>query len=889
MKQYDKEQSEVIRFRGGRALVLGAPGCGKTDILSVRVLVAHTQYGIPYSDMLCITFTNRASREMKQRIGETVGTKALGELFVGNLHRFCIRFLFDNEIVPLDACIIDDVDQEEIVREVTGQQDLQSYDIGPICDCASRDFMVENDFPEEIVSSKRVKYGYNRNPRMIQLAAAGYAKYKAEHRLIDFDDVLLLTYKALQEPDYRRYKYASYPWIQVDEVQDLNPLQFGIISRLLADDYDSIVYLGDERQAIYSFLGTDRHSLTRLRDQACSSLFRLSNNYRSPMYLLDMLNNYAIDVLHVDTKFLPRTDNAAYLDDGLTLVSCGSLKEQSEVAATIVRSVSLKNKEKQEKDGEAADESVGVLVRRNDEADMISDILDAHRIPHVKITKKDMFKSLSFKTLHSHFSVAANDTRFTDWTQLLYRFRACKTRWDAARFIARMRAAGMTPLDLMDHEDSSYLMEFDKSFREKEIVIFDTEATGLDLFEDDIIQIAAVKARGGKVVPGSEIDIIIRTDKEIPATLQSGLPNPMVEEYRRSSELASQSSPDARPDQACRLFMEPQEAFELFLNYIGEDELLGHNINFDIHILENNIRRRTTLPESAFPLSSGGPLPESEIPVCWDTLKIARLLDPNLKSHRLEALIQTYGLQGTNSHNAFDDIHATLSLAIHCHERMRPKLERQTRILAEEETAKIRKRLKRNYMPLYRHTISRLYSPLTDEEHSLLGEFRYAYFMMTSNNYIEPIEMYKYMCELFEKVVIDKEKEPHFYQQLSGHLHELRTFNEADLFQNGIIRERINVMTIHKAKGLEFDNVILFNISGGIFPPPRVKYTDEDARVLYVGMSRARKRLFITYQGSLTTFIKDHPTVLEHFTEMSQTQKQTLLNLERRYVKTIKN
>ncbi len=857
MHKLDEEQSAVVRFRGDTALVLAAPGCGKTEILSHRILMARQIYEVPFAGMACFTFTNRASREMKERIKRTVGGEALSELFVGNLHRFCIRFLYDNEIIPIDTCMIDDVDQDEIIHEIINGKLLYASTVKAICDYACREFMVNNHFPRHLVEYKKADYH-------VQEYAHLYAKYKEENKLIDFDDILMLTYRALMEPDYRRYKYASFPWVQVDEVQDLNPLQLAIVDKLLADNYDSIVYLGDERQAIYSFLGTKSNSLDALKRKSGANLFTLSNNYRSPEYLLDMLNDYAVNVLKIDAHLLPSTDNRTSIADGLVLVGCDA-NEQEKVIAMLVRDICFKNQVARERPADChKEESVGILVRTNKDADAISQKLYEHKIKHMKITNKDIFKGISFKTIHSHFAVVVNDTRFNDWAQLLYRFRILERKSLATRCIKKMREIGLTPVDLMDHEESSYFLEFSHSYTDREIVVFDTETTGLDVFEDDIIQIAAIKMRGGAIVPGSELDIVIETNKAIPQTLRDDLPNPMYEEYRRRK--AGYSTKE------CEHFMKPQEAFQLFLHYVGDSELLGHNVNYDIHILENNIRRRT--PELHF-----------STPVCWDTLKLARMLDPNLRRHNLETLIELYDLEGVNSHNAFDDVNATCSLAKYCHNRMQPLLEAQRQFLAHHETKRIQRQLKQKYLPLYRHTLNKLYSPIIDEEHTFTHELGYVYAQLLESKRIEPINLLSYMCQLFDKVVIDKEKERHFNHQLGNHLYELRTFNEADLFQNGIITENIHIMTIHKAKGLEFDNVLLYNITAGMFPYPSSFNTTEDARVLYVGMSRARKRLYITYRNSLSPFIANHPAVYKHFYEMPQGQKDRLLRLEEMYVR----
>ena len=854
-KVFDDKQLEVIRFNNGHALVLGAPGCGKTDILSYRVLLSHQAYNVDYKDMLCLTFTNRASREMKERIKTTVGD-VMADLFVGNLHRFCIRFIYENDLVPIDVGIADDTEQEEIFAELTGTLEVPGWQIMKTTDVAASIYMKSNDFPFEIIGSEPYIDGSTRD------LAEKYIKYKEENRLIDFDDILLITYKALMEDDYQqKYQYSSYKWIQVDDVQDLNPIQLAIIEKLVAKDYKSVVYLGDERQAIYSFLGAKHDSIVSIREKAGNNFFVLSNNYRSPMYLLDMLNNYAIYRLKVDATLLPKTSNKQHIDDGLMLINCNSRADQHNVIATFGRNLYLNSQERFEKTKDEKDlESVGILVRTNADADEVSKKLGNHNIAHIKLSRKDVFKMVDFKTLYSHLSVVVNDTRFSDWARILYQTKALDTLKLSKRCIKKMRDIGLTPLDLMYYEDSSYYIEFCKSYENKEVVLFDTETTGLDIFNDDIIQIAAMKMRNGKIIPGSELDIIIKLqgDKTIPPTLHDGLVNPMVEEYKRRSTGTQKEN---------QFFMEAEEAFDFFVNYIGNAELLGHNVNYDVHILENNIARRTK--NVTF-----------RTPVYWDTLKMARMLDPNLRKHTLESLLETYGLEGVNSHNALDDIRATKSLTDYCYEKMSKLVDVQTNFISHPELKKVQRRLMNKYWPLYQHTMNKMYSATINNENTFDCEFNYIYNQMVSQKIIKEINLYPYIRSLFNKVVIDPAKDVYFNHQLVNHLYEFRTFNEGDFFQNGVLNERMFIMTIHKAKGLEFDNVILYDITNGRMPRYNSRNVDEDARVLYVAMSRAKKRLYMTYENRISYFLGEHSEVMEHFEELNSEKKARLLNLE---------
>lgn len=858
-KVYDTKQLEVISFNNGHALVLGAPGCGKTDILSIRVLMSHQVYNIDYKDMLCLTFTNRASREMKERIKITAGD-VMADLFVGNLHRFCIRFIYENELVPIDVGIADDTEQEEIFAELTNKLQVPSWQIVKVTNAAAFYYMKSNNFPIHVIGQILAIDNDTKD------LAERYIKYKKDNKLIDFDDIILLTYKALLEEDYQlKYQYSSYKWIQVDEVQDLNPIQLAIIEKLVAKSYESVVYLGDERQAIYSFLGAKYDSIVNIKEKAGKNFFVLSNNYRSPMYLLDLLNNYAIYRLNVDATLLPKTNNRQHIDDGLMMINCINPYEQYNVISTLGRNLYLRSQENFEISKDKKDlESIGILVRTNADAEEISKNLGKHNIAHIKLSKKDVFKMVDFKTLYSHFSVVVNDTRFSDWARILYQTKALETLQYSKRCIKKMRDIGLTPFDLMIYENSSYYIEFCNSYKNKQVVLFDTETTGLDIFNDDIIQIAAIKMEKGKIVPGSELDIIIKleSEKTIPPTLHDGFVNPMIEEYKRRSVGKQKEG---------QYFLEAEEAFDFFVKYVGGAELLGHNVNYDVHILENNITRRTKSVRF-------------NTPVYWDTLKMARMLDPNLRKHTLESLVDTYCLKGVNSHNALDDIRATKSLTDYCYDKMSKLVDVQANFISHQKMKEVQRRLRTKYWPLYQHTMNKMYSANINNENTFDYEFDYIYNQMVDLKIIKEIKLYPYIRSLFNKVVVDTEKDIYFNHQLVNHLYEFRTFNEGDFFQNGVLDERMFVMTIHKSKGLEFDNVILYDITGDRMPRYNSRNIDEDARVLYVAMSRAKKRLYLTYENRISQFLGEYNQIMEHFVEMHPEKKKRLLNLENIYV-----
>ena len=351
-KQFNEEQLEVIEVMGGYHLVLAPPGCGKTAVLAERILRAH-QRGIPFADMACLTFTNRASRGMKERIEASVGPLDTSELFVGNVHRFCSQFLFANQLVPEGTTIIDNDMSVSIIADYMGEDELhilgdnkkrQQY--AQVMNLQHLMYQCRKHYPSDLMIHREVlspmvlrelctdfSLSYSQDsvielyehiehyaslPIFLSAEAQSliralygawcYEKYKREHNLLDFEDLLLTTYDEVtakpQGADEEK-PLKKFRWIQVDEVQDLNPLQLAIIDLFTAENA-TVVYLGDAQQAIFSFMGAKLDTLNMLR-QRCGTtgLHNFYVNYRSPKYLLDIYNTYGEQQLGEGRSYWP--------------------------------------------------------------------------------------------------------------------------------------------------------------------------------------------------------------------------------------------------------------------------------------------------------------------------------------------------------------------------------------------------------------------------------------------------------------------------------------------------------------------------------------------------------------------------------------------------------
>ena len=858
----DKYQVPVVEASQGYHLVLASPGCGKTHILAERIRYARER-GVKYEDMLCLTFTNRAAREMTNRIQKVVGGD-FSELMVGNVHRFCSKFLFEQGRIPADSAIIDDEEAVSIIADYRNEdeegvtRDFNRYKgYQTIIFFQHFIYQMEHQHPwkyylhpesftdddreavKHICASQKIEYDeqavvniyHHAQEYMDEANAPGldgktadrirvllwkmyyancYARYKEENHLFDFEDLLLYTYDIYRsDPTCKRY-----PWIQVDEVQDLNGMQLAIIDLLTAEDNPMVMYLGDEQQAIFSFMGAKVETLTLLKMRCKGNVHHLQRNHRSPKYLLDVFNDYAEKQLKIDRELLPLSDNDTKATSGdLRIIHSSTIEAEHKDITTEALSLYEQNKE----------ERTAVIVSANSDADRISEAMTEAGLTHFKVSGRDLFDTPDVKLLLAHLSVLSNEHNSIAWTRIMKGVRAFPSHALARRFNWKLKQLALSPSDFLLYPESCYTAEFLRAYNEEEIVVFDTETTGLNVFQDDIIEIAAIRIKGGKVV-GEPLDLYIETDKPILPML-GDKENPMYAIYHEKMSTGE--------------LLSPSDALQRFLAYVGTSPILGHNANYDYNILDNNLQRYCKDTMQAHDIR------------CFDSLKLIRLLAPSLHSYKLESLLETFQLAGVNSHQAIDDVKATVSLVRLCAEKAREKQAQQAAFIRHPKVKPFANVLRSNYGECYREAVNRLYKLSTDHEPALVSELSAAYNAFRSDGLINDIPRLDYILRYLRiDMLTDETVANALAPQLSQYIMDINTLKEADFCNSKSILERIYVTTVHKAKGLEFDNVIIFDAADGRYPNAynKTKQQDEeDARKFYVAMSRAKRRLFIAY------------------------------------------
>ena len=847
-KQFNSEQQSVIEAQGGHHLVLAPPGCGKTAVLAERIVWAR-RHGFEFSDMACLTFTNRASKGMRERIYERLSdeVEGLDGLFIGNVHRFCSRFLFENAVVPEHTAVIDTDTSISIISDYLGDDELrvlgdtkfrQQY--SQIINLQHLMYQCEHHYPSglmvhrdalkpsvlrELCVAFNLSYTQDSSIRLYRhaetyrddptallsvearrqldmLYAAGrYEQYKRQNDLLDFEDLLLRTYDTLTTPS-TDVPTRKLRWLQIDEVQDLNPLQLAIVDLFTADDA-TVVYLGDAQQAIFSFMGGKTDTLAMLCQRCAEGCFHnFYQNYRSPRYLLDLFNTYGKQQLGIEPSLLPSTQNTTPRQAGdLQLIECDTNIDEANRVARLVGDLYQLHPE----------ESIAVIVAFNSDADEVSAALGT--LPHFKISGTDFFSTPQMRLLLAHLSVVSMEHNFIAWSQLLTGLQIYSSNSSARQFVRAMMQVALTPVDFIDYDDSTYVAEFVKALEQQDIVVFDTETTGLNVFEDDVVQIAAVKTRRGKVV--GELNLFIETSREIPAML-GDIANPLVDEYARQPHL------------------KPADAYDRFMAFIEGCALIGHNVNFDCQIVKNNLATHDA----------------DRLEGAFDTLKLARLLRPRLSSYKLRDLLTELGLEGENSHLANDDILATRSLMVYCYDRARSIVGHQLEFVSRHRQTI--ERFRNLYADLYCHARRRLYEATA--EPVLSAELTYAYDYLRDVKRLPEMPKLGYLTRYIEQDLLSASSaSSSLAEQLHRHMPDLSTLKEADLCGAQSMTERVFVSTVHKAKGLEFDNVIVYDAVEGKYPSVYAtsdEASHEEARKFYVAISRARRRLIVSYAAN---------------------------------------
>lgn len=275
----NKEQLEAVKHINGPIIVFAGAGTGKTKTLTTRIAYMIKEENIDPTNILAITFTKKATNEMKERINQMLGTTKNG-VTISTIHAFCAKVLrYNIQMLGYrnDFEIIDDDDQVKIVTDIFKEDNINRKMITPrsVCNAISN-----------------FKNGMGKLNGITERVYRLYQDYLFNNSLVDFDDLLLLTKKLFSDFENVRSFYENrYKYILVDEFQDTNRIQYEII-KLLAGSTKNVFVVGDDDQSIYSFRGASVDNMYLFMEEykGCK-VVKLVQNYRSSNILLKGSNS----------------------------------------------------------------------------------------------------------------------------------------------------------------------------------------------------------------------------------------------------------------------------------------------------------------------------------------------------------------------------------------------------------------------------------------------------------------------------------------------------------------------------------------------------------------------------------------------------------------------
>ena len=286
----NKEQKEAVLKTEGPLLILAGAGSGKTKVLTTKIAYLIEECGISPYNILAITFTNKAAREMKDRVFSMIGNKAKNAQ-ISTFHSFGVRILTEYfEFLGYDKnfVIMDSDDSLSIIKKILKNKGLDPKSYSPngirnkISNC-------KNDM---ISCTDYEKYALGDYEQVVLEVYKEYEKTLKENNAVDFDDLLLLPIKLFKEnKQVLEHFQDRFQYVLIDEYQDTNEVQY-IISKMICEKYKNICCVGDVDQSIYSFRGANYKNILNFeKDYPNASVIKLEQNYRSTTTILDAAND----------------------------------------------------------------------------------------------------------------------------------------------------------------------------------------------------------------------------------------------------------------------------------------------------------------------------------------------------------------------------------------------------------------------------------------------------------------------------------------------------------------------------------------------------------------------------------------------------------------------
>ncbi len=392
----NKEQQQAVKTTEGPLLIMAGAGSGKTRVLTHRIAYILLEKGVNPYNILAITFTNKAAREMKERINGILGGAA-DEIWISTFHSMCVRILrrdIDRIGINRNFTILDTTDQLSVIKGILKDKNIDSKKFDPrgILSAIS-------SAKNELIDAKQYgKYTGSYFENIVSDVFEQYEKRLLKNHSLDFDDLIMKTIQLFKRvPEVLEYYQRKFQYIHVDEYQDTNKAQYQLV-HLLAAKFQNLCVVGDSDQSIYGWRGADiANILSFEKDYPNAKVILLEQNYRSTKNILQVANH----VISNNVKRKPKnlwTDNEkgekiqyyrADTEQGEALFVTGKIKELVET--------------KQRKFSDFA-----ILYRTNAQSRAMEEMLVKANIPYTIVGGTKFYDRKEIKDLLAYLRLVAN-------------------------------------------------------------------------------------------------------------------------------------------------------------------------------------------------------------------------------------------------------------------------------------------------------------------------------------------------------------------------------------------------------------------------------------------------------------------------------------------------
>ena len=402
LQKLNTEQRLAVEHTVGPLMVIAGAGSGKTRVLTCRI-VHLLKSGVSPHNILSLTFTNKASKEMRNRIEQIVGANDARNLWMGTFHSVfskILRFEAEKLNYPSNFTIYDTDDSKSLARSIIKELNLDKdiYKVGLI---RNRISSLKNNFitptgynnQAELVQSdkitKRTEFG-----RIYQMYEQRCIKASA----MDFDDLLLKTYQLLENhPDVLLKYQEKFKYILIDEYQDTNHIQYLIIKKLAALN-ENICIVGDDAQSIYAFRGANIQNILNFKiDYPDYKTYKLEQNYRSTSTIVEAANS----IIKHNEKQIEKniwTDNTK--GDKIIICKTGSDNDEGRLVANTITDIQMQE--------QIHNKDFAILYRTNAQSRALEESLRKRNIPYKIYGGLSFYQRKEIKDLLAYYRLAIN-------------------------------------------------------------------------------------------------------------------------------------------------------------------------------------------------------------------------------------------------------------------------------------------------------------------------------------------------------------------------------------------------------------------------------------------------------------------------------------------------